>query len=109
MKDIWRRCAEEAALPISVEGVFPCMAHLSFAAPEADVVRTLYTQEMLKRGFLAGAGYYPTLAHTERDMIGFEQAVAEVFGTLGTWRREDCLRDRLEGPVAHSGFRRLAR
>ncbi len=107
VKAIWRRCAEAAGIHIKVTGGFPCMAHLQFDHPDDLAVRTLYTQEMLSRGFLAGAAYYPTLAHTERDMALFEQAVGESFQALAEAIREGTISSALKGPVAHSGFRRL--
>jgi glutamate-1-semialdehyde 2,1-aminomutase len=107
VKDIWRRCGEAAKLPVHVSGGYPCMAHIGFEHPQAQAVRTLYTQGMLARGFLAGAGFYPTLAHTERDMRLFEAAVAEVFADLAEAIRTDTVEQRLQGSEAHSGFRRL--
>ena len=107
VKGIWRRCADAAGLAVRVSGGFPCMAHLHFEHPEAQAVRTLYTQQMLSRGFLAGPGYYPTLAHTDREMRLFETAVGEVFAELAAAVRTETVTQRLHGPVAHSGFRRL--
>ncbi len=107
VKNLWRRAAEAAGLAVRVSGGFPCMAHLHFEPPDAQAVRTLYTQQMLARGFLAGPGYYPTLAHTEREMRQFEDAIGEVFGELATAVRTETVQQRLRGPVAHSGFRRL--
>jgi glutamate-1-semialdehyde 2,1-aminomutase len=107
VKDIWRRAAATAGLAVRVSGGFPCMAHLHFEHPDAQAVRTLYTQEMLARGFLAGPGFYPTLAHTEREMRLFETAVGAVFAELAAAVRTESVTQRLRGPVAHSGFRRL--
>jgi len=107
VKEIWRRAAAATGLPIRVTGGFPCMAHLHFEPPEAQALRTLYTQEMLARGFLAGPGFYPTLAHTKREMRLFETAVGEVFAILAEAARTASVSARLRGPVAHSGFRRL--
>lgn len=107
VKEIWRKAAYAAGVPVRVTGGYPCMAHLHFEHPDAQAVRTLYTQEFLRRGFLAGPGFYPTLAHTEREMALFERAAAEVFAEIADAIRTDSVRARLKGPVAHSGFRRL--
>jgi glutamate-1-semialdehyde 2,1-aminomutase len=107
VKDIWRRCGEAAKLPVHVSGGLPCMAHMGFEHPEAQAIRTLYTQQMLARGFLSGPGFYPTLAHTEREMKLFEVAVTEVFAELETAIRTEKVTQSLRGPVAHTGFRRL--
>ena len=107
VKGIWSRAARSAGLPAHVSGGFPCMAHLHFDHAEAQALRTLYTQEMLARGFLAGPGYYPTWAHRERDMRLFELAVGEVFEVLAKASRSGTVRARLRGPLAHTGFQRL--
>ena len=60
-------------------------------------MRTLYTQQMLRRGFLAAAGYYPTLAHTERDMRLFEHAAHEVFGEIADAVRREAVVESLIG------------
>jgi glutamate-1-semialdehyde 2,1-aminomutase len=107
VKGIWQRTAAAAGVAVRVSGGFPCMAHLRFEHPEAQAVRTLYTQEMLRRGILAGPGFYPTLAHTERELDVFEKAAGDVFAELAAAIRTESIMARLRGPVAHSGFRRL--
>ncbi len=107
-----QRCWEESGrrhgLPVQVGG-YPCLAHFHFDHPQADVLRTLYTQKMLAHGFLAGTGLYPTLAHTDAVVDRYAEAIDAVFENLAeTLATGDAL-TQLRGPVAHSGFQRLAR
>ncbi len=104
----WAESGRRLGLPIHVGG-YPCLAHFRFDHEKADILRTLYTQYMLARGFLAGTGLYPTLAHTDAIAERYCEAIDMVFKDIA-----DILADggdiskNLRGPVAHSGFRRLA-
>jgi hypothetical protein len=86
---------------------YPCLAHFAFEGPDAAKRKTLYTQLMLERGFLAGPSIYPTLAHDDETVARYEAAIDEVFGLIADAVRGGRLDKLLAGPVCHSGFRRL--
>jgi glutamate-1-semialdehyde 2,1-aminomutase len=103
----WRRLGEAHGLALKIGGL-PALCSLAF--DHGDLSRplmTLFTQEMLARGYLANGVFYPTWAHTPQTVATYLESVAEVFG----WLRERIDRDEvctsLQGPVAHSGFARL--
>lgn len=104
---LWTRHGESHGLPLHVGG-YPCLAHFRFDHEQADASRTLFTQRMLDRGFLAGPGFYPTLAHTDDIVERYGEAVDEVFGQIAAALAEGDIEKHLRGPVAHSGFKRLA-
>jgi hypothetical protein len=62
---------------------------------------------MLARGFLAGAGLYPTLAHTDIVVERYGEAIDEVFGQIARALSDGNIEKRLRGPIAQTGFRRL--
>jgi glutamate-1-semialdehyde 2,1-aminomutase len=104
----WQDSAGRHGLPVQVGG-FPCFANFRFEHPHADELRTLYTQMMLARGFLGAAGLYPTLAHTDAIVDLYGEAIDSVFKEIAdVLASGDELSVHLRGPVAHSGFRRLA-
>jgi glutamate-1-semialdehyde 2,1-aminomutase len=70
----WEECGRRHGLPVHVGG-FPCLAHFRFEHEKADALRTLYTQHMLDRGFLAGTGLCPTLAHNDRVIERYGHAM----------------------------------
>ncbi len=107
VQELWRRHAQRAGLPVVVEDGFPCLARFRFDHPEAEALRTLFTQLMLGRGFLAGVAIYPTLAHTDEVVDAYGEAVAAVFDEIARVIDAGDVRSHLAGPVAHSGFRRL--
>ena len=106
IQKIWKEQAARCHLPVAVDG-YPCLAHFKFDHPQHNDLRTLFTQGMLERGFLAGCGFYTTLAHTDSIVALYENAVAEVFADISLALSQNKVREKLKGPPAHTGFQRL--
>lgn len=70
-------------------------------------IKTLFTQEMLKRGFLASQSVYVSYSHTEEIVKSYISNVDEVFGFIKQALDQNKIFESLEGPVAHDGFQRL--
>ena len=104
---LWKDFGARHQIPLKFDGGYPCLAHFRFDHPLAEELRTLYVQLMLERGFLAGASIYPTLAHTEKIVSLYGAAIDEVFAEIAKILKRNQVKERLKGPVAHSGFRRL--
>ncbi len=105
--DYWKTSAKKNGLPVDTGGCQACLAHFRFVHPKAEALRTLYTQAMLERGFLAGVSLYPTLAHRDGPVSLYGKAIEEVFALIAGVIAADEIESSLAGPVAHSGFRRL--
>jgi glutamate-1-semialdehyde 2,1-aminomutase len=103
----WRTAAEQTGLAVEVSGI-PPLSHMEFTGDNQGVLRTLFTQLMLERGFLAGSGFYASYAHTTEQIDEYVAACVPVFGIIAEAERQGNAAARLQGPVAHSGFRRLA-
>ena len=73
----------------------------------AAALRTLLTQEMLDRGYLATGLFYPTFAHTPDVVAAYVAALDETFAVLRCAVAAGDVLTRLRGPVAHGGFARL--
>jgi glutamate-1-semialdehyde aminotransferase len=103
----WQSAAEAAGLKINVFGIEP-LTHISFDHPEALAMQTYYTQEMLKRGFLVGAAVYTTYAYSPEIINKFITASRQVFAVMGQQLKAgETIAALLEGPIKHSGFKRL--
>ncbi len=103
----WRQSAGRHGLKIHVGGIYP-MSHFSFEYPQPLAYKTFFTQEMLKKGFLAGTMCYASLAHTEELVRLYLQACDEVFAEVKRLiTAEGGVTGALEGAVCHSGFERL--
>jgi glutamate-1-semialdehyde 2,1-aminomutase len=103
---VLREAAARHGLPLTLKG-FNAAPQFAFDHDDAQALKTLYTQEMLDRGFLAGPLVFVTLAHREAHVALFAEAVDKVFGRLAEAVAEGAIRQRLRGEVAHTGFRRL--
>jgi len=102
----WSAAASETGIPVHVTGIAP-LGHLAFDGREATALMTLYTQEMLDRGFLASSAFYASYAHTSEYLEPYFVALRDVFGRLADAVAHDEVVRRLRGPQKHSGFQRL--
>lgn len=103
----WKTHGSACGLPVATDDGFPCLAHFRFDHELEPELRTLYTQLMLDRGFLAGCTIYPTLAHDDEVVAAYGAAIAEVFAKIADALKAGRVKECLRGPVAHSGFKRL--
>ncbi len=107
VKEGWLKAAKEAGVEINVSGILP-LVHFEFRYKNPLAYKTYFTQEMLKRGYLATTGLYVSLAHTDSIVEDYLKACEEVFKEMG--RIESAgkkIFECLDGPVCHAGFERL--
>ncbi len=103
----WRRLSAKHRVPMKITGQ-PALSAFSFdLGDQAQAVRTLYTQEMLDRGYLSSGGFYACAAHTPAVIDGYLAALDEVLANLRAALDANDVTARLRGPVAQSGFKRL--
>jgi len=103
----WSDLAAKNGLHIHVTSIYP-LSHFEFEYPNALVIKTLFTQEMLKKGYLATNAFYTSFAHTEKDVLGYLDTVDTVFAYLADAVRKNNAESLLEGPVCQTGFQRLS-
>lgn len=103
----WQEVAERTGLKIEVGGIKP-MSHFTIAAEHSQAARTLFTELMLERGFLAGPTVYATYAHQDNHIEQYLSALEKVFALVARALQNGKVYELLQGPVAHSGFQRLA-
>ena len=102
----WRDLADEHGLNVDILPPKPLVT-MSLNYDNSQVIKTLFTQEMLKRGYLASLSVYVSYSHTEEIVENYLRNVDEVFGIIKRAIEEEKVKDLLEGPVAHTGFQRL--
>jgi len=102
----WKKAAESAGVEIKVGGI-PPLGHFSFEFPEPLVYKTLYTQEMLKRGYLASTAFYVAFSHTDAIVDRYLDETEKVFSLIRRAHESGNPQTFLAGPVCHSGFKRL--
>lgn len=72
------------------------------------IIKSIFTQEMLKKGFLATTAIYVSSAHTKPIVDGYLKAADQIFADISGALRSNSLKEMLEGAVCHAGFERLA-
>jgi glutamate-1-semialdehyde 2,1-aminomutase len=102
----WTALAAKHGLAIAVSGL-PALTTFSFKSPNHLAYKTLVTQEMLAKGYLAGTGFYASMAHTPDVLEAFLAALDPVFGLVRECEDGRDVTKLLKGPVCHAGFKRL--
>ena len=102
----WKTLASKHSLDFDVLPPEP-LTTLSFNYENALEIKTLFTQEMLRRGFLASSSVYVSYTHTKEIVEQYLGHVDDVFKTIAKGIDENNVLNLLEGPVCHSGFQRL--
>jgi hypothetical protein len=69
--------------------------------------KTLITQEMLKKSFLAVSAVYVCTEHTSAILDEYYEYLDIVFNTISECENGRNIDDLLEGLVCHAGFKRL--
>jgi len=107
MQKGWKDLADNNNINIEISGI-PSLSTYSFKNQDALKFKTLVTQEMLKRGFLASTNFYASTAHQDENFNHYFENLNEVFYKISKCIKKDLnIDDLLEGPVCHSGFKRL--
>ena len=102
----WAAASRANNLKVTIGGI-PPLSHFSFDYKNGEAIRTLFTQEMLKKGFLATNAFYAAYAHRESHVKSCLQAVDVTFSLLADAIKKNEVGKLLKGPAAQSGFRRL--
>ncbi len=102
----WKELGAAHGIPV-LAGGHPALAHLDFEGPQRELLGTLFSVRMLAEGFLAGARFYPTLAHEVEHVTQFSAAAQRVFAQLAQALRAGTLDEQLTSPIRHRGFQRL--
>jgi glutamate-1-semialdehyde aminotransferase len=106
IQDGWNLLAQKTGLSIHVGSIYP-LSHFEFKHKQPLELKTLFTQEMLDRGFLATTSFYCSYAHTEEIVKKYLTAVEESFVIIKQSIDQGNTGELLRGPVCQSGFKRL--
>jgi glutamate-1-semialdehyde aminotransferase len=102
-----RQIFELENLNIEIVGL-PSVPIVSIKEENALIIKTVFTQEMLERGFLASNVIYVSYAHDKEIVDKYIKEAQEVFHMITTALKSNALGKLLKGPVCHSGFERLS-
>jgi len=102
----WQRLAEKHELAIKQWGL-PALTGFTFESKNTLAYKTLITQEMLSKGYLATNAVYVCTEHTQEIVDSYFAALDPIFGLIKECEEGRDVLALLKGPVSHAGFKRL--
>ena len=102
----WKQLAEKHEIPIRVFG-HPALIKFAIESPNAISYKTLITQEMLVKGYLAGNSVYVCTKHIQDVLDGYFDVLDSVFALIHECEEGRDVTSLLKAPVCHAEFRRL--
>ena len=108
-KDItsrWKKLAKKYDLSITTGGI-PALTHFTFNSSKTLAYKTLITQQMLEKGFLAGNSVYVCIEHSPDLVSNFFEALDPIFGLIQECEEGRDIKSLLKGPECHDSFKRL--
>ena len=102
----WKALAEKHGLSIKTSGL-PAITSFAVDSPKSMEYKTLVTQEMLAKGFLATNLMFICTEHSPEILDGYFEALDPLFGLIRKCEDGLDVKTLLRGPVCHTGFRRL--
>ena len=103
----WKSLASSHSLEIELAGI-PALSTYSFKSENALAYKTLIAQEMLKKNILASTNFYASIAHEDIYLEKYFSELDKVYGIIRKCENQELnINELLEGPICHSGFKRL--
>lgn len=102
----WQELADRYQLKVDHWGL-PALTGFTFQSANALAYKTLITQEMLGKGYLASNSVYTCTEHTPVVVDGYFEALAPIFATIAECEQGRDINTLLKGPICHGGFKRL--
>jgi glutamate-1-semialdehyde 2,1-aminomutase len=106
IRNHWQQLADRHGLTLSHWGQ-PALTGFTIQSENALAYKTLITQEMLDKGYLAGNSVYVCTEHKLKLLDGYFQALDSIFALIKECEDGRDVMSLLKGPVCHGGFERL--
>jgi glutamate-1-semialdehyde 2,1-aminomutase len=106
IRQSWQKLADKHGLKVDHWGL-PSLTGFTFQSPNALAYKTLITQEMLAKGYLAATSVYVCTEHTPEIVANYFEALEPIFALIKECEEGRDVMSLLKGPVCHGGFKRL--
>ncbi|MGD0644444.1 MAG: aminotransferase class III-fold pyridoxal phosphate-dependent enzyme [Candidatus Bathyarchaeia archaeon] len=104
----WASLAKKYGLNVEIMNAVPPLATFAFDyGEENQALNTIFTQEMLQRGYLASKSVYVSFSHKKNTVLDYLEKVDDTFKIIKNAIDTGNINNLLKGPVAHKGFKRL--
>ncbi|WP_419902607.1 aminotransferase class III-fold pyridoxal phosphate-dependent enzyme [Kiloniella sp.] len=102
----WNELGQKYDLPLVTNGI-PAITSFGFDSSNMLAYKTLITQEMLVKGYLATNLIFACTEHTPEVIDGYFDALDPIFALIKECEDGRDVNALLNGPVCHGGFKRL--
>lgn len=102
----WKQLGQKHGLNVLTSGL-PALTSFSLNSDNMLAYKTMITQEMLKKGYLASNAIYVCTKHTDDIVNGYFEALDPVFALIKECEDGRDVHSLLNGPICHAGFKRL--
>jgi len=102
----WLQLAKKYSLDIEIWGL-PALSGFTIKSPNGLAYKTLISQEMLAKGYLAANSVYVCIEHTPSIVDAYFGALDPIFSQISACEEGMDIMTLLKGPVCHGGFKRL--
>jgi glutamate-1-semialdehyde 2,1-aminomutase len=102
----WKALAKKYDLSIATSGL-PALTSFIFRSSNSPAYKTLITQEMQARGYLASNCVYACTAHSQDIILSFFEELDPIFGLIKECEEGRDVMALLKGPVCHEVFKKL--
>ena len=106
IKTNWQRIADDNSLPIVISGI-SAIPNYKFDVENNLLFKTVVTQLMLDKGYLATPLVYVSVKHNEKILDGYFDALNEVFQLMKKTLEEGSLDKLVKGRICDPNFKRL--
>ena len=102
----WQELGRRHGLNIALNGI-PALSGFSIQSNHSLAYKTLISQEMLKRGYLAATSCYTCIAHTSEIIDAYLEELDQIFAIIAECENGRSVDGLIKGPICHDGFKRL--
>ncbi len=102
----WSNLGDKYELDLNITGL-PALCNFNFLSKNNLNYKTLITQEMLKKGFLASSSVYTSIAHSKSILENYFYELEQVFKLIQKCEDGLDVKKVLKYPSIISGFQRL--
>jgi glutamate-1-semialdehyde 2,1-aminomutase len=102
----WQKLADKHGLKITHWGL-ASLTGFTIQSKNSLAYKTLITQEMLAKGYLAGNSVYVCIDHSPEIIADFFDLLDPIFALIKQCEEGRDVMSLLRGPISHGGFKRL--
>ncbi len=106
IRNRWEKLSKKYELQINTWGL-PALTGFTFKSKNALAYKTLISQEMLAKGFLASNSVYVCTEHSQEVLDEYFEILDPIFKVIKECEIGRNIEGLLNGPVCHNGFKRF--